>query len=128
MYQTKPYHLFITLIIILFIILSNYRYDNIVSYYGVVNNGNLEVDIKQSDTHNLLNKNLIIDKQVVNYEVIDNKIIYVLDTPYNHITLKLHKYKLYDQSVVLMGFKLGKTTYISEISNFIKKGMIEWRN
>lgn len=103
-----------------------YRYNKIILYNAVLVNSYIEFYVSEEFFENS-NMSLLINKKYYSYEIksITPFSYYNSETEYWKITIdaKIPKKWNIENNRLLLSFEKEKTTYLSEIINFIKKGM-----
>lgn len=103
-----------------------YKYNKIISYNAVLVNSYIEFYVSEEFFENS-NMSLLINQKYYSYEIksITPFSYYNSETEYWKITIdaKIPKKWNIENNRLLLFFEKEKTTYLSEIINFIKKGM-----
>jgi hypothetical protein len=124
-------------IIVIFVVISNYTYNKCLTLDGIVIRAkegyNINVYIKKDDIVNIFNKDLIVNKENINYTIsnISNEYLIGQDKKiYKNIIIdgEIDKNIMIENNIIKLNWNIGKTTLMNEITNFIKKGLLEWNN
>lgn len=118
----------ITVLLISFTVLGCfYKYNKFKEFHGLVveKDGEkfVQILVSNSDLDIIKNYSLIMDRKETKYSYeIDTNIYSENNKLYNLVNLKIDN--IPDEQIISIVFKSEKTTFLNEIKNKIKKGMI----